>query len=96
MENGCNCSTKTTVFRCTALLGLIKDRHGALWIQSRCGHLKVEAAELKKWRRNEIPAVMKFDLLDGVYTQKPFVIQPVMSLAPDGIVVLKWKNNRLN
>ena len=71
-------------FPCTALLGLIKDRHGSLWIQSKCGYLKMEASELQKWHRDETPAVTKFDLSDGVYVQKPFVIQQVMSLAPDG------------
>jgi signal transduction histidine kinase len=73
-------------FPCTPLLAFIKDRHGSLWIQSPCGLLRVEASELQKWRRNEIgqPSATVFDLLDGVWTQRPFSVQPVMSLAPDG------------
>jgi signal transduction histidine kinase/ligand-binding sensor domain-containing protein len=73
-------------FPCTKLLSFIKDRHGSLWIESPCGLLKVEASELEKWRRKEVrqPSVSVFDLLDGARIGRPFTIQPVMSLAPDG------------
>jgi signal transduction histidine kinase/ligand-binding sensor domain-containing protein len=73
-------------FPCNSILSFIKDRQGSLWMQSGCGLLKIEAAELQKWRQGEkrLPAVMILGVREGVDTGRPFSTQPQMSLAPNG------------
>jgi signal transduction histidine kinase/ligand-binding sensor domain-containing protein len=71
---------------CNRLTGLIKDHRGTLWIQSRCGLLKIERPEFEKWRQNSAssPRIAVFDAVDGAQTGRNFNIWPTMSLAPDG------------
>ena len=73
---------------CNHLLGILKDRHGSVWLQATCGLLKMESAELQKWRQNPQiqPSFTVFDALDGAATGKAYNLQPLMSLAPDGKV----------
>jgi ligand-binding sensor domain-containing protein/two-component sensor histidine kinase len=74
------------------LLSAIKDRRGSLWLQSDCGLLEVDALELQKWRQNPESRISftVFDDLDGARPGSSFVLQPMMSLAPDGRV---WYSN---
>jgi signal transduction histidine kinase/ligand-binding sensor domain-containing protein len=73
---------------CKDVLSFIKDRRGSLWMQSRCGLLRIAASELQRWRQGDDrpPTVTTFDVSDGVQTGRHYSTQPLMSLAPDGRV----------
>ena len=77
---------------CNVLAAAIKDRHGSLWLQARCGLLSVETGELEKWRRDpgSRPSITVLDSLDGVRAGVNWTLKPTMSLAPDGKI---WFSN---
>jgi signal transduction histidine kinase/ligand-binding sensor domain-containing protein len=73
---------------CNRLLTPIKDRHGSLWLQADCGLLEADALELQKWRQNPESRISftVFNALDGAHPGSTIILQPRMSLAPDGKV----------
>lgn len=73
---------------CARTLDMIKDRQGSLWMQADCGLLKADASDLQRWRQNpesRVPFTV-FNALDGAQTGSIRVVQPTISLAPDGRV----------
>ena len=65
---------------------MIRDNHGALWIYTRCGMVRITEPEWAKWIENLHVAVpvMILDALDGAQAGTGDSWQPASSKAPDG------------
>jgi len=71
---------------CSETFSAIRDNHGALWIYTRCGLVRIAESEWAKWIENPHVAVsvMTLDALDGAQAGTGDFRQPTSSKAPDG------------
>jgi PAS domain S-box-containing protein len=71
---------------CPEAFSAIRDNHGALWIYTRCGLVRIAEPEWMKWIENPHVAVsvMTLDALDGAQGGTGHYWQPTSSKAPDG------------
>ena len=71
---------------CPETFSAIRDNHGALWIYTRCGLVRIAEPEWAKWIENPHVAVsvMILDALDGAQAGTGDYYQPGSSKAPDG------------
>jgi PAS domain S-box-containing protein len=71
---------------CPETFNAIRDNHGALWIYTRCGLVRIAEPEWAKWIENPHVAVsvMTLDALDGAQAGTGSFSQPRSSKAPDG------------
>jgi PAS domain S-box-containing protein len=71
---------------CPEAFSAIRDNHGALWIYTRCGLVRIAEPEWAKWIENPHVAVsvMTLDALDGAQGGTGDHSQPTSSKAPDG------------
>ena len=71
---------------CPETFNAIRDNHGALWIYTRCGMVRIAEPEWAKWIENPHVAVsvMILDALDGAQAGTGSSYQPTSSKAPDG------------
>jgi PAS domain S-box-containing protein len=71
---------------CPETFNAIRDNHGALWIYTRCGLVRIAQPEWTKWIENPHVAVsvMILDALDGAQAGTGDSYQPRSSKAPDG------------
>jgi PAS domain S-box-containing protein len=71
---------------CPETFNAIRDNHGALWIYTRCGMVRIAESEWAKWLENPHVAVsvMILDALDGAQAGTGHYWQPTSSKAPDG------------
>jgi PAS domain S-box-containing protein len=71
---------------CPETFSAIRDSHGALWIYTRCGLVRIAQPEWAKWIENPHVAVsvMTLDALDGAQAGTGDFWQPTSSKAPDG------------
>ena len=71
---------------CPEIFNAIRDNHGALWIYTRCGMVRIAESEWAKWIENPHGAVsvMILDALDGAQAGTGNSSQPTSSKAPDG------------
>jgi PAS domain S-box-containing protein len=71
---------------CPEAFSAIRDNHGALWIYTRCGLVRIAESEWAKWVENPHVAVsvMTLDALDGAQAGTGNLRQPTSSKAPDG------------
>ena len=71
---------------CPETFNVIRDNHGALWIYTRCGMVRIAEAEWAKWIENPHVAVsvMILDALDGAQAGTGGSYEPRSSRAPDG------------
>jgi ligand-binding sensor domain-containing protein/signal transduction histidine kinase len=70
---------------CDDMFALIKDGHGSLWLDTKCGLIAIDAAELERWwQQPELKVRVKIlDVFDGA---QPGLtnFRPEVSRAPDG------------
>jgi signal transduction histidine kinase len=71
---------------CPETFSAIRDNHGALWIYTRCGLVRIAEPEWAKWIENPHVAVsvVTLDALDGAQAGTGNFFQPTSSKAPDG------------
>jgi ligand-binding sensor domain-containing protein len=71
---------------CPETFNVIRDNHGALWIYTRCGMVRIAEPEWAKWIESPHVAVsvMILDALDGAQAGTGGSYQPNSSKAPDG------------
>jgi PAS domain S-box-containing protein len=71
---------------CPETFSAIRDNHGALWIYTRCGLVRIAEPEWAKWIESPHVAVsvMILDALDGAQAGTGSTKQPAASKAPDG------------
>ena len=71
---------------CPETFSAIRDNHGALWIYTRCGLVRIAGPEWAKWIESPHAAVsvMTLDALDGAQAGTGNLRQPTSSKAPDG------------
>ncbi len=72
---------------CDVIYSAIKDDHGALWLYSQCGIVKVDRSALDRWRqRSDIKLTVEvFDKFDGAHPAAvPHANQPIASKTSDG------------
>jgi len=71
---------------CPEIFNAIRDNHGALWIYTRCGLVRIAEPEWAKWIGNPHLAVsvMILDTLDGAQAGSGNSWQPTSSKAQDG------------
>jgi signal transduction histidine kinase/ligand-binding sensor domain-containing protein len=71
---------------CPEIFNAIRDNHGALWIYTRCGMVRIAEPEWAKWIENPhvVVSVMILDALDGAQAGTGDSYQPRSSKAPDG------------
>jgi len=71
---------------CPETFNAIRDNHGALWIYTRCGLVRIAQPEWAKWIESPHVAVsvMVLDALDGAQAGTGDSYQPRSSKAPDG------------
>jgi PAS domain S-box-containing protein len=71
---------------CPETFNAIRDNHGALWIYTRCGLVRIAGPEWAKWIESPHVAVsvMTLDALDGAQAGTGSFSQPMSSKAPDG------------
>ena len=71
---------------CPETFNAIRDNHGALWIYTRCGMVRIAEPEWAKWIENPHVAVsvMILDALEGAQAGTGDSWQPRSSKAPDG------------
>ena len=71
---------------CPETFSAIRDNHGALWIYTRCGLVRIAESEWEKWIENPHVAasVKTLDALDGAQAGTGNFWQPTSSKAPDG------------
>jgi len=71
---------------CPEIFNAIRDYHGALWIYTRCGMVRIAESEWAKWIENPHGAVsvMTLDALDGAQAGTGLSSQPTSSKGPDG------------
>jgi ligand-binding sensor domain-containing protein len=71
---------------CPETFNVIRDNHGALWIYTRCGLVRIAEPEWAKWIKSPHVAVsvMILDALDGAQAGTGGSYQPRSSKAPDG------------
>ncbi len=71
---------------CPEAFSAIRDNHGALWIYTRCGLVRIAELEWVKWIKNPHAAVsvMTLDALDGAQAGTGDHSQPTSSKAPNG------------
>ena len=71
---------------CPETFNAIRDNHGALWIYTRCGLVRIAEPEWAKWIENPHVAVsvVTLDALDGAQAGTGNFFQPTSSKAPDG------------
>jgi PAS domain S-box-containing protein len=71
---------------CPETFNAIRDNHGALWIYTRCGMVRIAESEWAKWLENPhvVVSVMILDALDGAQAGTGHYWQPTSSKAPDG------------
>jgi signal transduction histidine kinase len=71
---------------CPEIFNAIRDNHGALWIYTRCGLVRIAESEWAKWIENPqgSVSVMTLDALDGAQAGTGLSSQPTSSKGPDG------------
>src|SRR3984957_13159662 len=71
---------------CPETFSAIRDNHGALWVYTRCGRVRIAEPEWTKWIESPHVAVsvMILDALDGAQAGTGDSYQPTSSKAPDG------------
>jgi PAS domain S-box-containing protein len=71
---------------CPDTFSAIRDNHGALWIYTRCGLVRIAEPEWAKWIESPHVAVfvMTLDALDGAQAGTGSIKQPAASKGPDG------------
>jgi PAS domain S-box-containing protein len=71
---------------CPETFSAIRDNHGALWLYTRCGLVRIAETEWAKWIENPQVAVsvMTLDALDGAQAGTGNFYQPTSFKAPDG------------
>jgi PAS domain S-box-containing protein len=71
---------------CPETFSAIRDNHGALWIYTRCGLIRIAEPEWAKWIESPHGAVsvMILDALDGAQAGTGSIKQPAASKGPDG------------
>ena len=71
---------------CPETFSAIRDNHGALWIYTRCGLVRIAEPGWAKWIESPHVAVsvMTLDALDGAQAGTGHFWQPTSSKAPDG------------
>jgi PAS domain S-box-containing protein len=71
---------------CPETFSAIRDNHGALWIYTRCGLIRIAESEWAKWIESPHVAVsiMILDALDGAQAGTGSIKQPAASKGPDG------------
>jgi PAS domain S-box-containing protein len=71
---------------CPETFSAIRDNHGALWIYTRCGLIRIAESEWAKWIENPHAAVsvMTLDAPDGAQAGTGSIKQPAASKGPDG------------
>jgi len=71
---------------CPETFNVIRDNHGALWIYTRCGLVRIAEPEWAKWIESPRVAVsvMILDARDGAQAGTGGSFQPNSSKAPDG------------
>jgi PAS domain S-box-containing protein len=71
---------------CPETFSAIRDNHGALWIYTRCGLIRIAEPQWAKWIENPHVAVsvMTLDALDGAQAGTGEFWPPTSSKAPDG------------
>ena len=71
---------------CPETFSAIRDNHGALWLYTRCGLVRIAEPEWAKWIENPHVAVsvMILDALDGAQAGTGGIKQPAASKGPDG------------
>ena len=78
---------------CDDMFALVKDRHGSLWIDTQCGLVAIESAELERWwQQPDLKLRVKtLDVFDGA---QPGLtnFRPEVSRAPDGKLWLANQN----
>src|SRR5262249_15496724 len=72
---------------CTVLYSAIRDDHGALWLNARCGLLRIPAPSWAGWLQDSERKV-SMDVLDFRDGAQPSIgsdfDQPIVSKSPDG------------
>ena len=71
---------------CNPIYSALEDNNGALWLYARCGLLKIDAADVARWRarpESRVSAAV-FDSLDGAHPGLTVAVQPFASKATDG------------
>ena len=70
---------------CDDMFALIKDSHGSLWLDTQCGLIAIDSAELERWwQQPDLKLRVKIlDVFDGA---QPGLtnFRPEVSRAPDG------------
>jgi len=71
---------------CPETFNVIRDNHGALWIYTRCGMVRIAESEWAQWIESPHVAVSVtiLDALDGAQAGTGTSYQPRSSKAPDG------------
>jgi signal transduction histidine kinase/streptogramin lyase len=72
---------------CSLFFAALKDRSGSLWLEARCGYLRIPAADLANWTAHPETqvAVTTLGALDGAdpgWNEER--VQPNAALSPDG------------
>jgi signal transduction histidine kinase/ligand-binding sensor domain-containing protein len=72
---------------CSGIFAVLKDRSGSLWLEARCGYMRISAADLAHWTAHPEAqvAVATLGALDGAdpgWTSER--IQPSAARSPDG------------
>jgi len=71
---------------CPEIFNAIRDDHGALWLYTRCGLVRIAEPEWAKWIENPhvVASVTILDAADGAQAGTGDSSQPTSSKAPDG------------
>jgi signal transduction histidine kinase/ligand-binding sensor domain-containing protein len=70
---------------CASIFALIKDKHGSLWLYTKCGLVRIEESQLENWWKHPDSQIVStlFAATEGVRPGSS-PAQPRASLAPDG------------
>ena len=71
---------------CDAVHWLIEDDAFSFWVNTACGLLRVDQAELKAWLSDSAPSIhpIVFDRADEIATHASTPFSPVVTKSPDG------------